>query len=66
VSRADFGDDWPLTVESGLLCCRAGAVNGQAMGNKENLDVGPIWASGENAPKKNIGPLIQAGLALCD
>ena len=77
VSRADFGEEWPLTVESGLLRCQAGAVtfetggsvyavNGLAMNNQQNLDIGPIWASGVNTPKKSMSPLVDAGTALCD
>jgi Protein of unknown function (DUF2511) len=77
VSRADFGEEWPLTIESGLLRCRAGAVtfetggsvyavNGLAMNNTQNLDIGPIWVSGVDTPKKNMSPLIAAGTALCD
>lgn len=77
VSTADFGDGWPLTVESGLLRCRAGAVtfetggrvyavNGRAMSDTRNLDIGRIWAPGFDTPKKSIGPLLAAGLALCD
>jgi hypothetical protein len=77
VSRADFGDEWPLTVESGTLSCQAGravvflapdgtayGVNGTAA-NYEDID--PIWADSgvDYAPKKNIGPLIEAGLELC-
>lgn len=78
VTRAQFGDRWPLTVDSGVLRCEAGhavvftapsgrdyGVNGAA-GNYP--DISPIWADSgvDYAPKKDIGPLIQAGLALCD
>lgn len=80
VTRADFGRDWPLTVDSGVLSCEgAGAVyftsggtryalNGLAQGQGDAPEVDPIWADNPSgfAPKKNIGPLIDRGLQLCD
>lgn len=78
VTRADFGDDWPLTVESGTLSCQPGravvflAPDGTAYGVNGSAadyeDIDPIWAEnpGGPGPKKDIGPLITAGLALCD
>lgn len=79
VSREDFGDDWPLTVDEGVLACvpafavvfTAGgetyAVNGQAA-TQGYADIDPIWADDPDglAPKKNIGPLIDRGLELCE
>ena len=76
ISASDYGDRWPLTVEDGILRCegaravvfiaggRAYGVNGTAltMGYPE---IDPIWAVGEYAPRKDIGPLIGDGLALC-
>jgi hypothetical protein len=59
IARSDFGDDWPLTVERGLLSCRQGsaivfgagdtayAVNGTARGRAADngwLDIEAIWA----------------------
>ena len=81
VSRADFGEEWPLTVDSGVLSCegagsvyftaddgRRYAVNGTAMtaGDAQRIDA--IWADDPTglSPKKNIGPLIDDGLKLCE
>lgn len=82
VSRSDFGDDWPLTVERGTLACEEPsavifttggttyAVNGMASGLADQrgweAEIDPIWAEGEAAPRKNIGPLIDRGLELCE
>lgn len=77
VSAADFGENWPLTVEEGILRCEPPgavvfstggkdyAVNGMAATQGYD-DIDPIWADGEVTPKENIGPLINAGLALCE
>ena len=102
VSRADFGDAWPLTVEGGTLRCKrlvikgvranldavtfeaegkVYSVNGVASSWKMGREIDPIWAAPEPlmvrnpspppefinvaTPKKSIGPLIDAGLALC-
>ncbi len=80
VSSADFGNDWPLTVDSGVLACEGGAavtftapdgttyaVNGTARTVTDYPDIDPIWADTAGPlPKKNIGPLIDLGLALCE
>jgi hypothetical protein len=91
VSRLQFGEKWPLLVDSGTLACDGQAVtfraegilyavNGTAMTRRLEKDIDPIWAPGDpvwitdrqtkkrvNAgpPKRDIGPLIQAGLQLC-
>jgi len=79
VSASDFGDEWPLTVTSGTLRCEAPSVvvfsaggveygvNGMAT-TQGYPEIDPIWADdpSEYIPKKNIGPLIQRGLELCD
>lgn len=80
VSKASFGDAWPLTVEEGTLMCLNGvsvvfeapsgvryAVNGTAMSLTDYPDIDQIWAADETgiAPKKNIGPLLDRGLELC-
>lgn len=89
VTRAEFGDDWPLTVDAGELTLRSKnrvlfivggrvyALNGTAKAERHFfLDqpryapIDEIWADAPNPPgldlrlKKNMGPLIQAGLAL--
>lgn len=80
VSRAEMGDDWPLTVEAGTLRCDADAVtfvtedgreyavNGTAIGRHDHPEIDPIWANDPDPylPKKNIGPLIEEGLKLCE
>lgn len=80
ISRADYGDAWPLTVESGILSCQppsavvfvasdgtAYAVNGTAE-SAGYAEIEPIWADDPDPyiPKISIGPLIQNGLALCE
>jgi hypothetical protein len=78
ISRSDMGKKWPLKVDSGELACDGSngfgavtftapdgtvyAVNGSASAR----DIGPIWANHPSIGKKNIGPLIERGLALCD
>lgn len=76
VTRSMLGDAWPLTVEEGVLRCEPpGAiifetggvdygVNGLAA---DFADLDPIWAADPSgvSPKKNIGPLIERGQALC-
>jgi hypothetical protein len=79
ISRADYGSDWPLTVDSGTLdCWGPGAVtfttedgttyalNGTALGWADENG----WSrdkQGEiwNPNKGDIGALIDDGLALC-
>lgn len=79
VSRADLGDAWPLTVKEGTLLCvdqavvfsTGGvnyAVNGTAKGRASEFgwrDIATIWADGSAGLKKDIGPLIERGLAQC-
>jgi len=80
VSRAELGRKWPLTVDDGTLSCDADAVvftapdgdeygvNGTALtAGYDRID--PIWAPDKALGmglKKDIGPLIDRGLALCD
>jgi len=78
VSRSDFGKDWPLTVQSGTLNCEGAgavtfttngttyAVNGLANGMDQWPDIDAIWADAPHGLKKNIGPLIDRGLKLCN
>ena len=59
VTSAEFGGDWPLTVESGTLMCDGSggvgdayivvndqkyALNGLARGSGKFRDIRPIWA----------------------
>lgn len=86
ISQSDMGEEWPLTVSSGILKCeepkenelnvqivtfeaegKIYAVNGIAKGREAGEDIDPIWADNPNIPgaKKDIGPLISRGRALC-
>lgn len=81
VSRVEFGDAWPLTVERGTLLCidqavvfSSGgvnyAVNGTAVQRASEFgwrDIEAIWADNPTVAglKKDIGPLIERGRALC-
>lgn len=79
VSKAEFGAEWPLTVSEGILRCEGAgavtfeaqdtvyAVNGLAGGLDAGIEIEPIWADDPELAdlKKNIGPLIDAGLELC-
>ncbi|MDE2981420.1 MAG: DUF2511 domain-containing protein [Gemmatimonadota bacterium] len=56
ISRADFGEEWPFTVESGTLRCSGSgavtfttesttyAVNGTALTAGAGIEIEPIWA----------------------
>lgn len=81
VSAAQFGSDWPLTVDEGHLNCEGAsavtftdpdgttyAVNGTAQETADYPEIDAIWAdSNDNfAPKKTIAPLINRGLDLCE
>ncbi len=84
VTRSDFGDEWPLTVDSGVLRCEEGsavvfkddadgtvyAVNGMAQTWDLGVDIEEIWADDPDIPEPefriNIGPLLDAGLDLCE
>jgi Protein of unknown function (DUF2511) len=77
VSRSQLGEEWPFTVEEGLVQGRGWgsvtfkargevyAVNGVAKGQGfKNIDA--IWANDPaTGLKKNIGPIIERGLELC-
>lgn len=80
ISRANFGDEWSLMVDEGNLRCEepsrivftdpAGTewgVNGMAV-THGYPEIDPIWADNPNISgvKKNIRPLIDRGLALCN
>lgn len=75
VTRADFGNDWPFTVESGVLACegtdsvtfRTGGKTYAVSGGTFGEPIGPIWADDPvaGAGKKDLTPLEDAGLKLC-
>lgn len=78
ISKIDFGENWPFSVEKGILKCEQPgivtfkvnnieyAVNGLA-DTKGYTDIRPIWLDSPNLyqPKINIAPIINAGLELC-
>lgn len=78
VSRAQYGDRWPFTVESGYIDCDPpGAaifrtdsltygLNGWAK-SRGFADVRPVWRDNPTAPglKVNIGPMIDLALQQC-
>lgn len=82
VSKTTMGDSWPLSVDKGTLRCNGSdgvgevtievdgktyAINGSAKGNEAYEVIDVIWAD-DTTPgvKKNISPLIQKGLGLCE
>ena len=75
ITREDMGEEWPLSIDAitlhykyPCLVAEVGgifyAVNGSAKGHLKILDIDDIWASHSHSPRKNIGPLIQLGLAI--
>lgn len=80
VSANQYGDAWPLTVDSGTLACDGGAVtftttdgtvypvNGTAMDQmQDGPDLHDIWANDpEVKGEKKYMVLIDDGLKLCD
>jgi len=80
LSRADFGKQWPLTVEAGVVSCenysvifmdlegKRYVVNGTATAHYKYLpEIDEIWAPDPKVPgsKINISPVIERGLELC-
>jgi hypothetical protein len=77
VTAAEYGDEWPLTVDSGVLQCQGNAasirtprgvyaLNGFAL--QEGLPrLDPIWRDDPSVPgvKVSIGDLLDMALALC-
>ena len=74
----DFGTDWPLTVEDGILVCSLGqvtfvhggveyAVNpvAERTGLYERLEPLRAYETQGSGAKKSLEPLIDAGLELC-
>jgi hypothetical protein len=79
IDASCFDEPWPLTVDWGILHCRdqavtfvtAGrtyAVNGTALTWELGEEIYPIWAENPEIDglRINIGPLIDAGLDLCE
>ncbi len=77
VSRADLGDEWPLTVASVMLeCLPSGEVVAQWEGTGYMLagevdhsaysDIAPIWARDAAGTLIPLRALRDRGLELCD
>jgi hypothetical protein len=79
VTRTDFGDAWPFTVESGTLRCQGtdsiafetGGViydvtgAGSVFGSGFGEPIEPIWARDASGAHKDLAPLELAGNHLC-
>jgi hypothetical protein len=81
VSRAELAREWPLTVEEGTVRCvdiegfhgvlfgvdgRWYAVNGIARITTASAKIDELVAHDASGAKKDVSPLIERGLALCD
>lgn len=80
MSSADLGNEWPLTVEAGIVRCEGAgevyfeaegtiyAVNGTAQGASDAPEIDPIWADDPeiDGVKISIHPIIERGLDLCE
>lgn len=82
ISKEQLGDDWPLTVESGVLKCiddngillaiiEVNGVEYQLNGaaksmGYENIDI--IWSNNPSIPgaRLSLSPLISKALELCN
>ena len=81
ISKADLGDAWPLTVDSGVLNCYGSggvgsatfkspdgteyALNGIAKGKYPDID--PLVAASDiPGTKRDIGTLIERALLYCE
>ena len=81
VSRTELGQDWPLTVEEGTVRCidiegfhgvlfgvdgRWYALNGIARFTTASAKIDELVAHNPSGATKDLSPLIERGLALCD
>ncbi len=75
VSKEEYGDQWPFTVDFGIISCRRGnvivfrtegnhvyALNGKAIGKNKFKDIRQIWRD----KKISLHKLILEGLHLCE
>lgn len=79
LTRSEFKDDWPLTVDTGYVGCtgkdsaifrydnKTYALNGIASQNGYQ-EIDPIWAENPTpfVPKKDLSPLIKKALEECN
>lgn len=80
VSQAEYGTEWPFSVDEGVVECTGGDVvtftadgvtyllDGPAMRQDLGAQIGPVWLDDPNLDghKMNLGSLISRGLDLCD
>jgi hypothetical protein len=78
VAEGEFGAAWPLTVSQGILRCEYGSeITFQSDGTtytlrrstehgENNSDIAPIWGQVPAGMKKDLTPLIEKGVTLCD
>lgn len=79
VSRDDYGAQWPLTVEEGVLACEPGdvatvTVSGRSYalkalsgGDDVPADFRRIWAHvPQSGSRSDLSPLVEDAEALCD
>jgi hypothetical protein len=79
ISREDYGDRWPLTVDAAVLACEPGGVptvtvDGTTYGldTADEREIRPafrlvrILADESDGRRKNATVLLQAALALCE
>jgi hypothetical protein len=82
LEKDDFGDDWPLTVDYGVVSCQSPSavyfsisdnrrfpVNGLAISaDTSGNDIREIWRDhpASHIPKYPIGPILNVGLGICN
>ena len=79
ISRSDYGDQWPLTVDAAVLACEPGRVPTVTVdGSTYSLDAADeekvpsslrlerIWADDPDGKKKDITVLARDALEMCD
>ncbi|MFB2832981.1 DUF2511 domain-containing protein [Floridanema evergladense] len=79
IERSQYGDNWPFTVEAGVLSCTEReevvfasgrtiyALNGAAINSGKYVKIEEIWADNPAIPgtKKSIRDILNKGLELC-
>jgi len=79
VTKEEYGERWPFTVDEGYLDCkgfrevifRVGrkeyGLSGEAVGAEKYLNIDPIWREDPQmkGTKIIVTPLVQKGLGIC-